>query len=327
MNRTQVGSTAISVIAFVAMCCGPSLAPAQRPSNKLKLPKPEQVTLRTKDGMQIRCAYYPGGVKQTAKKGVFQKKLGKTVVPVILLHGWEGERNQYASLANSLQSRGHAVVVPDLRGHGDSATIRLPNGAERRIDRDRMRPAEIQGMVFDVQAVKKFMLTKNNEGELNIELLCVVGAKLGAIVGLIWAQRDWSRQQLPSFKQGQDVKALVLLTPQQKFKGMTASHALKHPVVAGGLSMMIVVGNSDRKNFSDAKAIHKRLERFHRSDGGSEEDLFFFDLDTSQSGTELVDPKARLKVDQLIGGFIRKRLEANSARFPWTERRNPLSIN
>ncbi len=298
---------------------------AQR--RKLVLPKPELVTVSTNDGVRVRCAYYPGGVVQSSKKGEFVPKKGKEVVPVILLHGWEGSKSEFAALANILQRRGHAVIVPDLRGHGDSITMRFPNGAEREIDRDRMRPVDIQGMIRDVQAAKKFLLEKNNEGELNIELLCLVGAELGSILAVNFAQLDWSRQQLPSFKQGQDVKALVLLTPRQSFKGMTASRAFKHPMVASRLETLIVVGDNDRKGHSEAKSIHKRLERMRpEQTDPTKQSLVFAELPTSLAGTELVDPNARLNVDRLIAAFIHKRLVLRSSRFAWKERRNPLDV-
>ena len=36
-----------------------------------------------------------------------------------MLHGWKGNRTEYADLASFLQTQhGHAVLVPDLRGHG-----------------------------------------------------------------------------------------------------------------------------------------------------------------------------------------------------------------
>lgn len=299
-------------------------------TRKVTLPKPENVTLATPDGVQLRCTYYPGGVLETVdketKRRQFVKKPGKQVVPVILLHGWEGRRTEFAGLADQLQRRGHAVVAPDLRGHGDSLVVRFPSGDERRIDPKKMRSPDFQAMVVDVQTVKKFLLKKNNEGVLNIELLCVVGAELGTIVAANWAEVDWSRRQLPSFKQGRDVKAMVLLTPLQSYKGLSATRALKHPVVGGQLSTMIVVGRNDRKNFSDAKAIHKRLERLHREPASAaDQDLFLVERNTSLKGTQLVNPNARLGVERLIAGFIGKRLVQQGSRFAWRERTNPLA--
>lgn len=40
--------------------------------------------------------------------------------PVVLLHGWPGDRSDYRLLAPMLVEAGRQVVVPDLRGFGDS---------------------------------------------------------------------------------------------------------------------------------------------------------------------------------------------------------------
>lgn len=64
----------------------------------LKIPKPEDFLLPTKDGLRIRCTYFPGGVTQTSTdkgKDEFAEKSGKTVVPIVLLHGFKGKRTDF----------------------------------------------------------------------------------------------------------------------------------------------------------------------------------------------------------------------------------------
>ena len=78
----------------------------------------------------------------------------------------------------------------------------------------------------DVEMCKAFLMEKNNNKELNIDKLCLVGAEMGAVVAVDWAARDWSWPILPGRKQGQDVKALVLLSPEWSFKGMTIGPAI-----------------------------------------------------------------------------------------------------
>ena len=77
--------------------------------------------------------------------------------------------------------------------------------------RGELRASDFQAMDNDVEAAKKYLLEKNNAGILNLELLCLVGAELGGIVATNWIAADWSRQDLPAFKQGKYAKALVLL--------------------------------------------------------------------------------------------------------------------
>ncbi len=303
-------------------------AGAQPKETIKELPEVETITLTTSDFMSIRCSYYPGGVVQ-GSDDKFTRKPGKEVVPVILLHGWEGQRGDYDGLASYLQKFGHAVIVPDLRGHGASTTKRLPNGKEIEVDRERMRPADINAMVLDVEAIKKMLLEENNKGTLNIEMLCIVGAELGGIVAVNYAALDWSRRQLSFQKQGRDVKAIVLLSPEQAFKGATLSKSLLSPFVRQALSFMLVVGQDDKSSLREAKAIHKRLERYHEEpdpkDVRDKKSLFLVEKrNTSLRGTDLVHPRARLTVHNDIATFIQLRLVNKQADLAWKERRNPL---
>ena len=122
--------------------------------------------MRTKDGWNIFCTFYG------PKKGV---RRGKDVVPIIMLHGWGGQGSEYAELATVLQSWGFASIVPDLRGHGRSVSVirRKPNGEEedKVVKTDDLTVQDMDGMVNDVEALKKVLVDKNNKAELNIEML------------------------------------------------------------------------------------------------------------------------------------------------------------
>ena len=255
------------------------------------------------------------------------KKSGKEVVPIIMVHGWDNSRRDFDVLASGLQRMGHAVIVPDLRGHGSSTVRKLPNNQDQELDREKMHRQDMAGFVADIEAVRKYLLKKNNAGELNMELLCIIGADVGAIAAVNWASYDWSRQQLPAFKRGQHVKALVLLSPKQSHKGFTLSKAMRHGVIRGGLSMMLVVGAQDRKALGDTKALHKQLERFHKEPPADErldkKDLFKFETATSLQGTKLLRARG-LNVNTFIARFIELRLVRKTEDYPWNERKSPL---
>jgi len=72
-----------------------------------KLPHRKILNFLTDDGLRLTLTYYPG-------------TKGKETVPIVLLHMWKQSRVDYKDLALFLQSKGHAVIVPDLRGHGQS---------------------------------------------------------------------------------------------------------------------------------------------------------------------------------------------------------------
>jgi len=311
-------------------------ARAQAKKTELTIPEPETVTVETKDGVSIRCTYYPGGYieqqlpatekdkdkgKSKAKNKVEQKP-GKDVVPIIMLHGWEGRRSEYDGLATFLQRQGHAVIALDLRGHGDSSNIKLPNG--KAVELDRMRSGDLESMLLDIDAAKKFLMDKNNEGKLNIEMLCLVGSGFGGNLALNWAAYDWSRQALPAFKQGRDVKAVVLISPEQSFKGVTLNKALTHPFVQRELSLLLVYGDQERSPASDAQSIYSRLEK-HRnttSENPADRDLIKVALPTSLQGTRMLN--ARLPVVPQIAAFIGMRLANRKDSFAWAERKSPL---
>ena len=185
------------------------------------------------DGVSIRCSYYPGGFIENLKTKEVTAVPGTEVIPILMLHGWDGQRTEYDFTASFLQRLGHAVLVPDLRGHGESL-VRRQGAREIQIDRGELSTPEIKSMVLDIEACKRFLLERNNAEELNIELLCVVGAEFGATLAVNWAVMDWSWPQLPAYKQGRDVKSLVLLSPVQAFKGVTLNDALKHRSSAPG---------------------------------------------------------------------------------------------
>src|SRR6185503_1575953 len=142
----------------------------------------------------------------------------KEVVPVVLLHMAKGGGADWKPLAEALQRAGHAVIVPDLRGHGKSTELKR-GGQTLAIDQATMRPGDFAAMVTqDMERIKKLIIEENNEGRLNLRKLCVVGAEMGAAVAINWAAMDWSWPRLATGPQGQDVNGLVLISPVWNYK-------------------------------------------------------------------------------------------------------------
>jgi pimeloyl-ACP methyl ester carboxylesterase len=285
-------------------------------------PAPESFFVRTSDGWNIFCTFYG------PKKGV---RRGKDVVPIIMLHGWEGQGSEYADLATVLQSWGFASIVPDLRGHGRSLGVmrRKPNGEEEEkvVKADDLTPQDMEGMVNDVEAVRKVLVDKNDAQSLNLAMLCVVGSDVGTIVALNWSAFNWNQPVLPNgFRFGQDVKALVLLSPQQNFKRMNCSAVLTHPIISRNVSMLIAVGEQQNRDYSEAKRIHSRLERLRppvaEEDRMQKQDLFLIPAPTPLQGTKLLD--RALPVGGAIMKFLDLRLLRKVETFPWTDRKPPL---
>lgn len=308
----------------------PAKPPAAKPEEgekkeEKKPPKPERVWLETKDGWKISCMYY--GPKEDIRDG-------KETVPIILIHGWGGQGSEYSYLAMGLQTYGHAAIVPDLRGHGRSTSRELPNGDIQVIKHDDKREftaREQENMVLDIEACKKFLMEKNNVGEVNIEMLCVVGAEFGSIVAMNWAAMDWSWPRTPYIKQGQDVKALVLLSARQSMQRLNATNALAHPAIKSQLSILFAVGEQDRKAYGEAKRIYGRLEKVRpdppkdRDERLRKQTLFFVTADTNLQGTALLNKN--LPINRNIVGIIDLRLLRKREDFIWSERKNPIASN
>lgn len=272
------------------------------------LPKPEDVKLTTKDGVQLVATYYPA-------------TLGQESPVVILLHGFQGDRHEFSRLARALQRSGAAVIAPDLRGHGDSTRL---VGSDAMLSADRLTNPQFAAMVSqDLEAVKTHLMQRNNAGELNIEKLSVLGCEMGALVAANWALLDWSWPPLAVGKQGQDVKALALISPPNVFKGLRINGPLDAPVIRNEMPLMIAAGKEDRETFANAEAIFKRLDRVRvkplRPD---EHTLVSYALPTRLQGSKLLVDE-EMGLNEAIVDFVATRVA--NRNFPWRDRPNPLN--
>lgn len=273
---------------------------------KKELPDPFDITgneLMTPDGVALKATFFPGS-------------RGKESVPVILLHSWKGNRKEFITLAFTLHQAGHAVLVPDLRGHGQSTIA-----AGRELSATRIGPTDIGLMVQnDMETLKSYLVKKNNAEELNIEKLCVVGSEMGATVAMNWAVLDWSWPQYPGVKQGQHVKALVLLSPERNFKGVGAEEFLRNPLLNRFVSIYILLGNGDAKIAKSVDLMYSTLAKLHPEPAEGQEEkektLFFKGFDTKAQGSKLFAQRG-LNVEQRIEKFIQLRLVARD--YPWRE--------
>ena len=315
-------SSALSALLVIAISCGAFCSPlnAQDKKEKKELPEVEEVTLTTKDGVKLRCTWFPG---QKEKKSV----------PVIMAHGWAGSRKEYYQLAEYYQKKfGYAVLIPDLRGHGDSTVT--ANGDE--IDISRFKRTQIASVVEDFEACRKFLKEKNNEGELNLEMLTVIAGEQTAIMATNWAILDWSFPEFNNKRQGQFVKALVFLSPPKSFKGLALTKSMREPVISGRgsipLSMMIAVGKGKDKTYRDARSLYNSIEKLRppvklkattakekAEERWKKQTLYFQEFDVAFQGTKLIHPKAKLPLADSIAQFIYNRLEKNESQLEWKE--------
>ncbi len=282
------------------------------------------MTLDTRDGWRIHCEYY--GPQEKIRQG-------KETVPIIMVHGWEGQGSDWNFLAVGLQTLGHASMVIDLRGHGRSTIRRVPGdrtGATETVSVDGLDRDDISRIWLDLEAAKSELMRKNNAGEVNIEMLTVIAAEVGCIIAMEWAIRDWAWPITPAYKQGQDVKALVLLSPVESYRRMSATKSLNHPTIRERLSLMFAVGAEESRFAGSVKRMHDRIERVRPSlekkvdpkEAERLRDLFLIQAPTSLQGSALTDRS--LPVNRAIVYFLTKRLLERSDELRWSERKSPV---
>lgn len=279
--------------------------------------KPVNKSFTTKDGVKLAATYYPSNA-------------GKDATPVVLLADWKDSRSVYSSLAKRMQSpaeddshSSYAVLAVDLRGHGDSTKQKMQGRNTRTIDAAKLDRKDLAAMVqFDMEAVRSFLVGENDEGKLNINKLSIVGAGLGASVAVNWAAVDWSAPPLAVGKQGQDVKSLILISPEWSYKGLQMTKALRQKGVRKEVAFMIMYGKRDRSATADARRIESQLERYHPVPDslkeGEPHSLAVMGADINLQGTQFLT-EAGPKAERMIIKFLSHHVADSD--FEWSRRR------
>ena len=278
--------------------------------------------LVTRDFVSLAATFYPGAAD-------------KNTVTVILLHAFKGSRKDFSVLAPYLAQQGYAVMVPDLRGHGDSTSkLEVRDGKRRvvKLDAAKMRSGDFSQIVGqDMGALRRFLVVKNNEGQLNLNKLVIVGMELGAAVAVDWAVYDWSFPDYPGVKQSKDVKALVLISPKRSYSGLRTTQSLDHAAIQKVLPIMIVVGKDDRKAALDAGQIHGKINSVRReefpdlspAEALEKKTLWFLQAPTKLQSAKLLNAKS-LNLPGFIHKFIDLRVGKNTGgATAWVEHATP----
>lgn len=310
----------VLALALSSVAAVPAAAQPARP----KAPEPVEVTLPTKDGVQLRATYYASSA-------------GRQAVPVVMLHDFNETRAVFDPLARALQSpplpenpaapqiASRAVLTVDLRGHGGSKTAQAVNGATQELESNRFQQQDFRAMVdLDMEAVRSFLVQENDAGKLNLNALGLVGSGMGANVATIWAAKDWATPPLPVRKQGQDVKALVLLSPRWNFNGLLLRDPLRFPPIQRQLSVMIAYGAEDKAVTKDCENIINIFSKHHPEPPADRvqqlKDFFVYAPETNLQGTKLLTSDA-FGIGPKIVSFLEARL--GSKPFPYSIRKYP----
>ena len=304
---------------------GGQLACAQRPA--VGLTTADAVSLVTRDGVQLKITYFPASVRKGSPQA-------KQVTPVVLLPDYKGSRAVFAQLAQKLLAAGEterdkvsfAAVTVDLRGHGESLKQSLANGSQVDLDPSKLSKDDLIAMATaDLDAVRSFLVDKNDAGELNLSKLCLVGSGMGASVAANWALTDWSYPPLAVGKQGQDVRAIVLLSPRWTYNGLTMQGPMQFQALKKNVAWMLISGDKDPKVQTDIGRIKKQLERFHPTPAGKKparpSGLTILGLQTKLQGDSLITQNAPTTEKEIVQFLIDNVAKTD---VPWISRRNRL---
>jgi pimeloyl-ACP methyl ester carboxylesterase len=285
----------------------------------------EVVTLATRDGVQLKISYFAGN----ARKGSPQ---AKQTTPVVFLHDLKGSRAVFAPLVQKLQATGQgegdrpafAAVTVDLRAHGES--IKVANNSQVELNAAKLTKEDLIAMAsYDLDAVRNFLVEKNDAGDLNLNKLCLIGSGMGASAAANWALTDWSYPPLAVGKQGQDVKAIVLISPRWSFNGLLMQGPMQFRALKENVAWMLVYGDKDKQFQADALRIKKQLERFHPTTDATgakrTSGLAALNLNTRLQGDSLLTQVGASAEDQIVK-FLTDNVAATQQE--WIGRRTRL---
>ena len=174
------------------------------------------VRLTTSDRVHLAANYYPPRSKT------------KRAPAIILLHDAGGQRKSLRPMAEYLNKKGFAILLLDVRGHGDSASERMDWS---KLD-ERGRTIQWAFAIRDMAAAAKFLRGQKGVHTAN---LTVIGLGAGSSLALRHAQED------------ENVRATVLLNPPEKALGLKMATALTG---LSGLPTLIVSPKECRENHS-----------------------------------------------------------------------------
>jgi dienelactone hydrolase len=155
----------------------------------------ENISLTTADGYTVAGWYW---------RPVQAK--GKSAPPVLLLHQRAKDKGSWDGLPATLLKEGFAVLAIDLRGHGETT-----DAAGNRGSVEALTDADYKAMLRDVKAAHDWLL---NQRGLEADRLGIIGASIGANLGIIYAASD------------RRVRTVVALSPGLDYRGLKPLPAL-----------------------------------------------------------------------------------------------------
>jgi pimeloyl-ACP methyl ester carboxylesterase len=335
MRRLVLGRAVVALLAGVALWCGPQIGRAA---------EPERVRFDSYDQVELHGTYYPGD-------------LGNKSPCALVLHtlGGTSQEEGWINLAKELQKKHFAVLLFDFRGHGESTSVgmdfwRDPSNRYLRGFRANKPKEQISykdfttllnwlSLVNDIEAAKRLLDRRNDNGECNSGNVVVIGAESSAALGALWIRSEWQRRRisnvfppLPANRnqmEGQDIAAAVWLSfspyivvDKTRFT-LHPDSWLAYPQVRDKVPMCFLYGDQDHK--SKSYALHLYNEVLHaRTDKKMKLTIERGVKDTKLAGRELLG-KPSLNTEELILTYVSKVIDDRGSN-PWSKRDVDRSI-
>jgi pimeloyl-ACP methyl ester carboxylesterase len=281
--------------------------------------------LQTDDNWGIYISYYPAlGDRET---------ITKEAPVVVLLHGDKDNRLVYEGargLAGRLQEAGCAVITVDLRKHGQSTNVAQVGGegSSPKNSEANIQAADYRNMVdFDMEAVKRFILQQHEAKKLNMRKLGIVAAGPSVGVAVAYAVADWLKEPYddgPSEEtktpRGQDVRAMVFLSPPARVKGLNLNEsvsAIRNP--DWNIAFLTLFGKANRDDKKDSESFNKRLGGNGKT---SKDRIYLVPVNVPSRGTDLLGIRDIDTEGAIIKFFKRHLFDLRDSE--WRERQSRL---
>lgn len=273
-------------------------------------------SVMTADSFPIKFTYYPAIAEKNDNDL-------STAPVVILLHGEKESRLNWDKgsapagkppFPAVLQDLGFAVISVDLRKHGQSVLA----GKEEPVTNE-----DYFKMGSDLQAVKDFVQKQHQAKQLNMAKLAIVATGFSAPVATAFSEIDW--KMIPhddspvlalKTPRGQDVKALVLLSPDHSAGRLSTTRSLTF-LNRQNIAFLFMVGKQDALDKGAAKNCFKACGGDKKGDGRVQ----LIEPNLKERGIDLLG-KAPAEVEVPILKFLDERLK--KLTIPWVDRRSRL---
>jgi hypothetical protein len=210
---------------------------------------------------------------------------------VLLLHalGQDSQQKNWRKLADTFHKKGYAVLLFDIRGHGDSTdveptefwSLKYPSNRalvrgfpERELAFKNFDARYHPVLVNDIAAAKAFLDRRHDDGQCNSSNLVLVGADTGATLGAVWMNAEWHRHevqpaafpgqapQIDATSQGKNILCAIWLSISPKLGGRSVNlpALVDLPGRRGEVPMIFVHGDRDAQAEKQARACDKSLK-------------------------------------------------------------------